>query len=173
MTVSTKSVLRADRPTRVLLGAAALWSVGLVVAALTAPAYSSTSASSSSPSSPSGASGHPTTTPTMHVMHTSATLVQVNGLGSRVGFAVLAPVSLPLLAVVVVAFALWRRRKSETPGAGSLAWLVTVLLLGVALLGMLSIGLFIGPVAVILAVACARSSGVPARHLQPPRTGLE
>lgn len=165
--MSTESVLRTDRPTRVLLGAAALWSVGLVVAALTVPAYSSTSASSSSPSSPFGASGHPTTTPSAHVMHTSATLVQVSG------FAVLAPVSLPLLAVVVVAFVLWRRRKSETPGAGWLAWAVTGVLFGVALLGMLSIGLFIVPVAVMLAVACARSSDVPAKHLQPPRTGFE
>ncbi|MHB8295066.1 MAG: hypothetical protein ACYDH5_10680 [Acidimicrobiales bacterium] len=166
MTVPTEPVLRADRPTRALLGAAALWSAGLLIAALTAPTYSSTSASSSSPSSPSGASGHPTATPTQ-VAHTSATLVQVNG------FRVLAPVSLPLLAVVVVAFALWRRRKNGAPGAGWLAWTVTGLLLGLALLEMISIGLFIVPVAVLLAVACVRSSGGPARQVQPPRTGLE
>lgn len=97
--MSTGPVMRADRPTRVLLGTAALWSVGLVIAALTAPFCSSTSASSTSPSSPAGASGHPMTTPTQ-VAHTSATLVQVNG------FKVLAPVSLPFLAVAVVAFAL-------------------------------------------------------------------
>ncbi len=164
MTVSTGPVVRADWPTRVLLGTAALWSVGLLIAALTAPAYGSTSASSTSPSSPSGASTGPMTTPTQ-LAHTSvsfATLVQVNG------FKVLAPVSLPFLATAVVAFALWRRRKKETPGAGWLAWTVTVLLVGVALLGMLSIGPFIVPVAVLVAVACARSAGGPARQTTPP-----
>ena len=156
MTVSTGPAVRADRPTSVLLGTAALWSVGLVVAALTAPFYSSMSASSSSPASPTGAPGHPMTTPTQ-VAHASATLVHVNG------FKVLAPVSLPLLAVIVVAFALRRRRKRATPGAGRLAWTVTVLLVGVALLGTLSIGPFIVPVAVLVGVACARSSGGTAR----------
>ncbi|MDA8284011.1 MAG: hypothetical protein M0Z42_12140 [Actinomycetota bacterium] len=164
--MSRGPVVRADWPTRVLLGTAALWSVGLVIAALTAPFYSSMSASSTSPSSPSGASGHLMTTPAQ-VTHASATLVQVNG------FKVLAPVSLPFLAVAVVAFVLWRRRKKESPGAGWLAWTVTVLLVGVALLGMLSIGPFIVPVAVLVAVACARSSGGSARQVQPPRTGLE
>jgi cytochrome bd-type quinol oxidase subunit 2 len=106
------------------------------------------------------------TTPTQ-VTHTSATLVQVNG------FKVLAPVGLPLLAVAVVAFTLWRRRKNETAGARWPAWVVTVLLVGVALLGMLSIGPFIVPVAVLVAVARARSSGGPVRQIQPPRTGLE
>lgn len=150
--MSTGPAVRADRPTRVLLGTAALWSVGLVVAALTAPFYSS--ASSSSPSSPIGAPGHPMTTATQ-VAHTSATLVHLNG------FKVLAPVSLPLLAVIVVAFALSRRRKRETPGVGRLAWTVSALLVGVVLLGMLSIGPFIAPVAVLVVVACARSSGQP------------
>ena len=93
--------------------------------------------------------------------HTSATLVHVNGLK------VLAPVGLPLLAVIVVAFALRRRRKHEVPGAGWLAWTVTGLLVGVALLGMLSIGPFIVPVAVLFAVACARSSGGPAKQAVP------
>lgn len=157
---------RADRPTSVLLATAALWSAGLVVAALTVPFYDSTSVSSSAPSSPSGASGHPMTIFTQ-VAHTSATLVQVNG------FKALAPVSLPLFAVAVVAFTVWRRRKNGAPGVGWLAWTVTVLLVSVALLGMLTIGPFILPTAVLVAVACARSSGEPARQLQPPTTGFE
>ncbi|MDA8183415.1 MAG: hypothetical protein M0035_03165 [Actinomycetota bacterium] len=158
--------VRADRTARVLLGAAALWSAGLFAAALSAPFYVGTSASSSAPVSPIGASGFPATIPTQ-VAHTSATLVQVNG------FKVLAPVSLPLFSVVVVAFALWRRRKNQAPGAGWLAWAVTALLVVFALLGMLSIGLFIVPVAVLVALACARSSDRSATAVRPSRTGFE
>lgn len=125
---------RPDRATRTLLAIAAVWSVGLVIAAAVAPAYSSSSASSS------GA-----------VTHTSATLVQENGLR------VLVPVSLPLVAVGAVTFSLRRRRKQEKPGAGALAWTVVALLGAFTILAMLSIGVFILPAVVVLAVACARS----------------
>ena len=125
---------RADRPTRILLATAALWGVGLVIAAAVAPAYRSTSASSSGT-----------------VTHTSATLVQENGVR------VLAPVSAPLLAVGAVTFSLWHRRRREQRGAGTLAWTVVALLGGFTLLAMLSIGVFILPVVVLVAVACARA----------------
>lgn len=151
------STLRAsaDRPTRALLRAAGLWSVGLVVAAVLAPIYQSTSVSSSS--SP-GATGGPPTSPTQSYTHTSATLLQVDGL-KAVAIAVL-----PLVATALVAFALSRRRNA-TLGAGPLAWTVTWLLGIAALVGMLSIGPFIVPVAILNAVACGRSAGSSTRPL--------
>ncbi len=158
------TVVRADGATRALLGAAALWSVGLIVAAIVAPAYDST-AVSSSPTS--GAGGHAATNMAQAYTHTSATLVQVNGLK------VLAPVGLPLLATVVVSLTLRRRRRKAKSGAGPLAWTVTALVAGVALLGMLSIGPFIVPVAVLLGVTCGRSSGGHAGRLHPATAGVE
>lgn len=131
--------VRADRPARVMLAIAALWSVGLLVAAAVAPVYRSASISTSSSSS-SGT-----------VTHASATLVEVNG------FRVLAPVSVPLLTVGAVTFSLWRRRRHEKRGAGPLAWTIVALLGGFTLLAMLSIGVFILPVVVLVAVACARA----------------
>jgi hypothetical protein len=62
----------------------------------------------------------------------------------------LAPVGLPLLATVVVSLTLGHRRRKAKSGAGPLAWTVTVLVAGAALLGMLSIGPFIVLVAVLL-----------------------
>lgn len=157
MIVRRTTVVRADRATRALLGAAALWSVGLIVAATVAPAYSSASVSSSSAP---GAAWHPTTNLALAYMPTSAALVQVNGLK------VLALVSLPLLATFVVSLTLGHRRRKAKSGAGPLAWTVTVLVAGAALLGMLSIGPFIVPIAVLLGVSCGRSSGgQPASHL--------
>lgn len=76
--------------------------------------------------------------------HTLATLVQVNGLK------VLAPVGLSHLATVVVSLALRRRRGKAKTGAGPLAWTVTALLAGAALLGVLSLGPFIVPIVVLL-----------------------
>lgn len=125
---------RADRATRILLAIATLWSIGLVVAAVVAPAYSSSSASSSGSAT-----------------HTSATLVEENGLR------VLAPVSVPLLAVGAVTFSLRRRRRHEKPGAGALAWTVVALLGGFTFLAMFTIGVFILPVAGLVTAACARA----------------
>jgi uncharacterized membrane protein YhaH (DUF805 family) len=147
-----------------LLGAAALWSVGLVVAAIVAPAYTSTSVSSPSASR---VAAHPTASLAQVYTHTAATLVQVNG------FKALAPVGLPLLATVVVSLTLGRRRRRAKSGAGPLAWTVTVLVAGAALLGMLSIGPFIVPVAVLLGVTCGRSSGGHAGQLHPATAGVE
>ena len=150
-------VVRADGATRALLGAAALWSVGLVVAAIFAPVYSSTS----------GAAGHSRANLAQVYTHTPATLVQANG------FKVLALVGLPLLATVMVTFALGRRRRKVECGAGPFAWTMTVLLAGAALLGMFSIGPFIVPVGVLLAVACGRSSRGHANQLHPATADVE
>jgi hypothetical protein len=49
---------------------------------------------------------------------------------------------------------------------------VTVLVAGAALLGMLSIGPFIVPVAVLLGVTCGRSSGGHAGQLHPATANL-
>ena len=158
------TVVRADGATRALLGAAALWSVGLIVAAILAPAYSSTSVSSSFEP---GSAGHPTANLAQAYTHTLATLVQVNGLKA------LAPVGLPLLATVVVSLTLGHRRRKAKSGAGPLAWTVTALVAGAALLGMLSIGPFIVPPAVLLGVTCGRSSGGHAGQLHPATADLE
>ncbi len=90
-----------------------------------------------------------------HLVHASATLVQVNG------FKALAPVGIPLLAVIVVAFASWYGGKHGNRAARWLAWTVTALAGCVAVVGMLSIGPFILPVPVLLGVVCARSSAGP------------
>ncbi len=128
------TVMQADRATRIVLAIAAVWSVGLVIAAAVAPWYSSTSVSTSG-----------------LVVRGSATLVQENGLR------VLMPICVPLLAVGVVTFSLWRRRKQVRSGAGALAWMLTALLAGFTLVSMLTIGLFVLPVTVLVIVACARA----------------
>ncbi len=158
------TVVRADGATRALLGAAALWSVGLIVAAIVAPAYGSTSVSSSSAS---GVVGHPAVSFAQAYTHTVATLIQANG------FKALALVVLPLLATVVATLALRRRRRKAKSGTGPLAWTVTVLLASAALIGMLSIGPFIVPVAVLLGVTCGRSSGSHAGHFHPATADVE
>jgi hypothetical protein len=124
------------RLTRAILAAAAIWSCGLLVAALVAPVYSSTSTSSSGVAAGS-----------------SATLVQVNGMRALI------LVGLPLLFVGVVAFSLWRRRKQMRPGPGAAAWAATGLLGAFTFVSMLTIGLFVLPVTVLLTVTCARSQG--------------
>jgi hypothetical protein len=113
------------------VAAALIWSAGLMVAAAVAPAYQSTTATSSGP-----------------VTHESATLVDENGP------AVLLAVGVPLLATVIVGYALWRREASR--GAGPIAWTFTGLLAGFNVLAMPSIGLFMLPVTVALAVMCAK-----------------
>jgi hypothetical protein len=89
----------------------------------------------------------------------SPTLVQENGLK------VLLPTGLPLLSVVLVAGALARRRARGRWGAGPLALGATIVTGALCLLGALTVGPFVVPVAVLLAVACSLA---PRR----PLTGL-
>lgn len=134
-----------------MLGIALLWSIGLVIAAILAPFYQSQTSSISS------TSGAQLSAPSVQVYtHASATLVQVNGLW------VLWLVSAPLVAVVVVALVLRFRAREARPGAGVLAWTVTVLLGAFAVVGILSIGRFILPVAVLVVLACAMTPKEPA-----------
>lgn len=111
------------------LACALVWGTGLVIAAFLVPVYQSLSVSSSGT-----------------VAAGSATLAGVNGWGA------LLVAGAPLVAAVVTSSALWRRAGRQ--GAGVLAWAVTGLLGCFNVLAMLSIGVFVVPVTVALAVAC-------------------
>lgn len=108
---------------------------GLVIAALLAPVYQTQGASPGA------------------VTSGSATLIGVNGWG------VLLVAGAPLAAAVVTAYCLWRR--AGRPGAGVLAWTVTGLLACLNVLAMATIGLFVLPVTLALAAACAAHGGRP------------
>ena len=81
------------------------------------------------------------------------TLIEENGLK------VLAILLIPFVGVVIVALALWRRRRLQIPGAGVLVWIVFDLLMLLVLLGALTIGPFIAPVAVFVVLAITRVNG--------------
>lgn len=116
---------------RIALGAAALWSLALVVAAVTVPLYSGDTVTADS----SGASSSTDTT---------ATLVEVNGWWGLV------VASLPLAASVVVAVLLLGVRRRPAV----IVALVLVVLLGiVTVLSLLTIGAFIAPVTAGLGLA--------------------
>jgi hypothetical protein len=135
------------RRARIALAAATLWSLALLVAALTVPVYSESSSTTTS----DGSSMEETT---------SATLVEVNGT------AVLVTLAIPLVASLVVAVVLFaRQRVAEGRGAwlGVVAWLAVAVCGALALLGLLSIGVFVLPVAVALAVAVITSSSAVPR----------
>ena len=91
------------------------------------------------------------------------TLIQENGLK------VLTPLLLPFVGVVVVTLALWHRRRARRRGVGVLVWIVFGLLALLVVLGALTIGPFIAPIAlfVLLAITSAKvqtPSPVPVAH---------
>jgi hypothetical protein len=112
----------------VALLAAAVYSVGLVLAGVLVPVYSSQSVSS-----------------TGEVTQGSATLVEVNG------FNVLVVLAVPLLVTLAVGAVLWPRVRR---GAMPVAWILTGVLAAFNLVAMLSIGVFVLPVTGALLVAC-------------------
>lgn len=119
--------------------AAFVWSLGLVVAALFAPVYSTAS-----------------TSPDVNgVTLGSASLVQENGAW------VLILVGIPAAASAVVMLALRARRSGARWGA-PLAWTAIGLLTAEALVGMMTIGLFIVPAIVLLVAATRRAPGAGA-----------
>ena len=120
--------------TWVALVVAGLWGLGLLIAAVTVPVSSGSTV---------GASG---------VVESSATLVEENGDG------VLAIVAIPLVVSLGVALALVYRYQTSRPGPGVVAPVLTGLVLILCLLGMLTIGVFMVPVAISLVVACALAS---------------
>ena len=129
-------VRRFGRPEWISLAFALVWGAGLVIAALLVPVYQSSS------NSGSGA-----------VTDGSATLVGVNGWGA------LLAAGAPVAAAVVTGCALWRRTGRH--GAGVLAWTVTGLLACFNFLAMLSIGVFVIPVTLALAIACGTHGPKP------------
>jgi hypothetical protein len=137
---------------RLAVAFAALWSVGLLVGAVTLPAYSGSSAGTTADGQPTGST-------------TSSTLVEVNGRG------VLVPLAIPLIATVVVATLLLLRGRAAAallPWLVAAAWLAVAACGALAVLGLLSIGFFVLPVAVALGIAVASSDRpAPARTIAP------
>lgn len=123
------SFSKLGRTSAIALLIAAAWGVGLVVAGFFAPVYQAEKLSSPG-----------------ELTRGTETLVGMNGPG------VVVVLAFPLLATVVVAGALLLRPRR---GALPVAWGLTALLAAFTLLGMLSIGLFVVPVASALVVACA------------------
>ena len=131
------------------LAVAALWSVLLVVGALVAPAYqSSTTYSRGTADGP--ITGEVTST---------RTLVEVNGAG------VLLVVAVPLAGVAAVSLSLLSRRRRRRAGAGPLAWTVVGLLGALAFVALMSVGIFMLPAVALLGLACA---GAPRPDHRPP-----
>lgn len=129
---------------RLALFGAVLWSIALIVGAFTVPMYDSDAVSSS-------ASGSGST----------ATLVEVNGRSC------LTYVAIPLVVTLVVAALLWHRR----PARRSLlvcAWVCTALFGLVTTVGMLTIGIFLVPVAAALVVVCTMHSAATAASSAGP-----
>jgi len=82
------------------------------------------------------------------------TLIQENGLK------VLAILLIPFVGVVIVALALSRRRRLHKSGVGVLVWIIFGLLAMLVVLGALTIGPFIGPVAVFVVLAISHVKGL-------------
>ena len=146
---------RLDRTSCVFLALAAAWSAVLVVLAVvlhggaTAVLHSGTGAA-------------PSTTTTA-----GSTLIQENGLK------VLIPISVPLVAAAVVAYGLRRRRRRALPGAGPVSWGVTIAAGTACLVGLLTVGPYMVPVAVFLVLACSRAplQPAPSAEHRPVGTG--
>ena len=122
-----------------------VWSVGLVLAALLLGAYSGQTVSSDA-----------------GVTLTTRTFVEVNGLGSLV------LVAIPSVACLVVGAALWHRHHRRPAWSGPAAWTAVAVLVIEAALGIATIGLFLIPVVVLLALSVRLVPGpagppVPAR----------
>jgi hypothetical protein len=125
-----------ERSARRLGTAALVWSAGLILAALLWPAYSSS------------------TTTADTVTLGRATLVQVNGARALV------LVAIPLVVSAIVLAAI-RMRRAGVRFTGAVAWVAIGVLALECLVGILTIGLFIVPVPVLLALA-TRRGGRPA-----------
>jgi hypothetical protein len=148
----TASPRRPRRPftvvIRLALLAAFLWSVALVIGAVTIPVYDSEAyVGSAGVAAGSGQVLHQTSS----VTHTSATLVQVNG-SHALGVA-----AFPLLVTLLVAVAIGRPRSGRV--AAVVAWVCIGMLVVFTFLSMLTNGTFMLPVCGALTLACALHSG--------------
>lgn len=131
---------RKQTVTNLALLIALIWSAGFILAAFFVPFYSTMSATST----PDGTTATTTSTDT---------LVGANGMG------VFGVISIPLIFAVGVTWALLKYRKAPTRNLGRLAWILSASVALFTVLGVMTIGLFILPVAVALIVACA--TGAP------------
>jgi hypothetical protein len=129
---------RTTRGAATAIGFAALWSVGLLVAAMTAPAYERETGTSSG-----------------EVVRGSATFLEVNG---RWGLVVAA---FPLLATILVGWLLRGGRSNRA--AVRAGWVVTGALTVISLLAMLTVGVYFLPVALALGISCALPAAPPER----------
>ena len=120
-----------QRAVTVFLGLATAWSGTLVVQALILHQPTSTTGNAG----PHIASG--------------VTLVQENGPK------VLVPVGLPLVLTLCVALLMWSHYRRHRPLVGVGVWVGVGLLLALSLLGILSVEIFILPVAVLVVLAVA------------------
>lgn len=118
---------------------AAVYAAAFLIVGAFVPTYSSTSSSETS----TGVVTHSSS---------SATMVAVNN-----GVRVLVVLALPLVAVGLVWVSImWQRRYGHLD-AGVMGWIVVVLLGVMTFFAMLSIGIFIVPLVVLLAAACANA----------------
>jgi hypothetical protein len=113
-----------------LEGIAVIWSVGLVLAAALVPAYGTTSTSSVN-----------------GVTISSTTLVQSQGAWAMV------LATIPALVSVTVVAAMLHRHRRNARWSGPVAWTAIGLLTIESLLGILSVGAFLLPAAILLALA--------------------
>ena len=120
------------RRAQVALALAAVWGAVLLAAAVTVPVYAVESGGAAPDGELLTSSG-------------SATLVEVNGPG------VLLVAAAPLVATVLVAALLSAQPRRRT--ARVAAWAPVGLLAGLAVLGLATVGVFLLPVVVALAVA--------------------
>jgi uncharacterized membrane protein YhaH (DUF805 family) len=131
-----------------LTAAALIWSLGLVVAAALVPTYGGQTVSNSD-----------------GLTLTARTAVQVHGLKAVIVVAV------PVVMTLVVAWALYRRRLDDWRFSGPVAWTAIVVVAMVAVLGIPSVGLFMLPVAVLLALAARLVVGPQGVRPEPARPG--
>ncbi|MGI8801519.1 MAG: hypothetical protein ACR2KV_05010 [Solirubrobacteraceae bacterium] len=118
-----------------------VWALALVAGALLLPAYTGSSSSSGGG--------------VVSTSNTSSTLAAQNGPG------VLLLVALPVFVSVLVWSALHRKCSLGSRSSGQVAWLLIALLLAFAFVAIASIGLFVLPVALLLAAAASLTPAAP------------
>lgn len=135
---------------------ASVWSLGLLLAALLVPAYNGNTDSQQN-----------------GVTLTRLTLVQDKGAWA------LALVAVPVLASAAVAAAIVYRRRDDAVWAAPVAWTAVGVLTVVSLLGITTLGAFMLPVAVVLALSVRLAPGwgdvrvVPERPASRARAASE
>ena len=135
-----------------LAAGALVWSIGLIIAALVIPAY-----------------GTETSSQTNGVTLTNSTLLQDNGAGALV------LVTIPALVSLIVLIAIRSRRRQDAAWSGWLAWTAIGALAVECILGIATIGAFMLPVAILLAlsVRLVQTAGHRPERTRPERTRAE